>query len=161
VKLSNRLIVSFISSFLFSLFIALIFRSPTNEQLEPSPFSFFFTFSELFIISIKILTTVYILLGIPWSFLIDHLTKNKSKSPLNGYLFKVVVYTTGGFLISIILSLLYLDESGFHVEWDIVLSFMAIGGLNALLFYHISIVFDVGLQIYLRKRRYNIHKIKG
>ena len=132
---SKRVWVALVSICIFSFLFALINYVPKSEQLENV---YYFKFSELFMFSIIYASPVYLLGGIPVSYLADWLLKKKEyKRP---YLIGIFIYSISGFLLMIID--LFLISGAENLDHIINIFFFSILGIPAaIIFFLITLLF--------------------
>jgi len=137
-----------ISSVIFSIIVAATETTPVVEQQTGT---YYFSFFELLIMYSLFITPVYFLVGIPWSLLVDILTKKKSLF-YNKYLHNLFLYCAGGMLISLIIVIL---EPSLLNDFYGGIALVLLGGFASVLFYHIAIPFDMAFYKYNESKKLN------
>lgn len=128
----SKLITAFISAIILSVVLSYMSYTPVPQQQEGIGY---WTYSGLFQVHLIYSLPVFLFGGVTFSMFTDYLfSKLSSGSYFNMYLFKVLCYATGGFLIMGVLILI--GDANAALE---PVPYLLLGIISALLFLHVNI----------------------
>lgn len=133
----RKIVVAIISSIILCLSFAIVKYTPAIDR---EPDVYYFSFFSLVMIYLIYATPVYLLGGVPSSFLIDRIKRKvQISNSLFTYFFEATAYLLFGFL-TIFLFLLVLSGGKILFELADTKGFFRLGGIASLLYYHIYLV---------------------
>jgi cation transporter-like permease len=133
-KVRKRLLVALLSSVLFSLVFSLFSYTPESQR---SPDTYYFGIWETFFFTVIYVTPIYLIIGMPISFVIDKWFKKKWET--KSYLLKVAIYS----IVSLIPALIVFNVFNFGISPFSLQSFLKTILLSAIasnLFFHIQLL---------------------
>jgi len=145
----KRFLVSLLSSLLFSLLFSFFSYTPESQR---SPDTYYFGIWESFFITLIYVTPIYLIIGMPISFVIDIWLNHQKKWEARSYLLKVGIYS----IVSVIPALIIFIVLNFGVSPFSLQSFLMTILLSAIasnLFFHVQIIVD---RISLKMKKGNI-----
>ncbi|MFS0917036.1 hypothetical protein [Brevibacillus sp. 179-C 1.1 NHS] len=130
----RKIIIALVSSVIICLSFALVNYTPETERESNVQY---FSFSSLVMIYLVYATPVYLLLGVPFSILIERIKRKiKISHSLFMYFFEVSVYLIAGLLATFIF-LLVLSEGRIFSNPRDAGGFFLLGGIASFLYYHL------------------------
>ncbi len=142
-KLPEKIIISVLSTLIFSLSLAFLEYIPVTEQQTGVAY---FSFKVLVIIYVIFSLPVYLIGGGLYSYFVDvYFDKVQFRNKFLKYLIEFLVYAAGGLLIvGVLLAIILLVDGS--IAGILISKFFIVGALASLLFYHISLVSKKALK---------------
>ena len=133
-EMMKRLLTALISINLFATILSWISYTPSSQREHNV---YYFGFLETFMFVFLYAGPVYLLVGLPLSFIIDKLIgKTKSNSKLTRYFIGLGLYSFVGTLVGFIFVILL----GQNVYWSEIISFSIYGFIASNFYYHLSLL---------------------
>lgn len=132
----KRILIGVIATVLFCVSLAIFAYTPVSSR-EPN--SSYTSLSQLLIIYAIFSGPVFIIAGVFWSFAIDKINvKHQQESKSKRYLRKFIWYIFAG-IVSTLIFLLILSNGAIVYNSE-TLSFLVVGIIGSLLYYHLLII---------------------
>lgn len=143
----HKIIIALLSTFLLCLWLAY----PSIQVPQSDTSSYKYSFSGLMSIFFIYVGPCMLLLGIPFSLLIDRIAQRRTfSSAIGRYLFHFLLYALAG-LLAILIFLLVLASGNLGEALKGSSDFILFGVTGSLLFYHVSLL-TLAIAKLFRKR---------